>query len=232
MSDQVLTPSPALVNEACERFDRENQVVETALADLFTQHPTNLDPSQVLLKIVALNTLYSTRILAVLKVARHIHELGAKLDEALAAGAPEAVDWIANVEIDEKTLYYYSFASMYCNWHKPDLYPTYELRVDKYLCFLKKRDVFHSDAFTTREDLWSYPTFCNVVTAFRDEFGLGAFNFKQIDKFFWAQAQTITTTESETYHQFLDSVPQIVLEPTQEQPAATPQEQEQGAPTT
>ncbi len=225
MTDETFTPSAKLVSEACERFDRENEVVENALADLFAHYPANDNPSHVLLKVVALNALYSTRILAVLKVARHIHELGAKLDEALRAGSPEAVDWIANVTIDEKNLYYYSFASKYCNWHRPDLYPSYELRVERYLWFLKKREIFHSNALNTREDLWSYPTFCKVMNAFRDEFSLGAFNFKQIDKFLWSQAEAMAVAESEGFQQFLDTVPHLDAVTGQEQLSDSAQEQ-------
>lgn len=197
MDDSLIVPNANGVKSACQQFDRENEVVENALADLFAKYPANSDPSHVLLKVVALNSLYSTRILAVLKLAAHICEQGAKLDAALAAGLPEAVDTVASVTIGGKEFTFYSFATKYCNWHKPDLYPIYDSRVEKYLWFLKKREVFRSDTFNSCEDLWSYPTFCDVMTAFRDEFGLGSFSFKQIDKFLWSQGQSIWLAEAD-----------------------------------
>ena len=224
MDASLFTPSAELVNEACERFDRENEVVEKALADLFAQYPANTNPSHVLLKVVALNTLYSTRILAVLKVARHIHELGEKLDAALEAGSAEAVDWIANINIEEKNLYYYSFATKYCNWHKPDLYPLYELRVEKYLWFVKKQAVFNSDSLNGHEDLWSYSTFCKVMAAFREEFGLGSYNYKQIDKFLWAQAESMAAA-GEGMQQFLDDMPGAAPEAGHEQTESATQQE-------
>ena len=191
MDASLIVPNANLVDAACEQFDRENGVVENALGDLFALYPANDNSSHVLLKVVALNSLYSTRILAVLKLAAHICEQGAKLDTALAAGLPEAVDSVACVNIGGREFTFYSFATKYCNWHKPDLYPIYDSRVDKYLWFLKRRDVFLSDSFNAHEDLWSYPTFCKVMTAFRNEFGLGSFTFKQIDKYLWSQGQSI-----------------------------------------
>ena len=197
MDTALRAPDAVLVREACEQFDRENETSEKALAELFAAYPGNDNASHVLLKVVALNSLYSTRILAVLKLANHIAEQGAQIDAALAAGSAEAVEVIAGAgQID---LTFYSFATKYCNWHNPGAYPIYDSRVDKYLWGLKKQGLFSSEKLAERGDMWSYPAFCEVMTAFRNDFGLGAFSFKEIDKFLWSQGEAIWAMADEGY---------------------------------
>ena len=193
MDATLPVPNAELVSKACDEFDRENAVTEKALAELFAAYPGNDNPSHVLLKVAALNSLYATRILAVLKLATHIAGQGAAIDAALASGSPEAVDSVARLSIGEKDFTFYSFASKYCNWHQPSLYPVYDGRVDKYLWALKKQGIFQTEAFSNHEDLYSYPRFCLIVTAFREQFGLGSFTFKQIDKYLWSQGEAIWT---------------------------------------
>lgn len=189
MEATLRVPDAQLVREACEQFDSENEVSEKALAELFAAYPTNDDASHVLLKVVALNSLYSTRILAVLKLAMLIAGQAAKIDAALAAGSPEAVEAIAGG--GQTDLTFYSFATKYCNWHKPDSYPIYDSRVDKYLWSLNKQGIMHSEKLVERGDLWLYSSFREVMTAFREEFGLQTFSFKEIDKFLWSQSEAI-----------------------------------------
>ena len=195
MEATLRAPDAQLVREACEKFDRDNEISEKALAEQFAAYPTNEDASHVLLKVVALNSLYSTRILAVLKLANHIAGHGAKIDAALAAGTAEAVEAIASIGHTDLT--FYSFATKYCNWHRPDQYPIYDSRVDKYLWLLKKLGMLHTEKLAERGALWSYPTFREVMAAFREEFGLGAFSFKEIDKYLWSQGEAIWAVAEE-----------------------------------
>lgn len=197
METALIAPTVELVRAACEQFNRENGVTEKALADLFGAYPSNEDASHVLLKVAALNSLYATRILAVLKLAEHIVGLGAKLDAALVAGSPNAVEQIARIGIGEKDFTFYSFASKYCNWHRPELYPIYDSRVDKYLWLLKKQGELDSGKLVHRQDLWNYSKFRDIMAVLRDQFGLGSFSFKQIDAFLWSQGEAIWAAAEE-----------------------------------
>jgi hypothetical protein len=92
MSRMPTIRSPERIRAACEAFDRDNPVVEPALTELFTQYPGNDDIRHVLLKVVALNALYSTQIFIyservpnVLDVALHIHKNAQEIDSALTA---------------------------------------------------------------------------------------------------------------------------------------------------
>lgn len=92
-------PTEELVRTACQEFDRDNFVIEQALTELFSQYPQNNDLRRVLLKVVALNSLYSTWIPAysgkipdVLDVARLIHQDAQDVDASLDAGSAEIVE--------------------------------------------------------------------------------------------------------------------------------------------
>jgi hypothetical protein len=56
------TPTLELVKAECAAFDQECQLTEEALENLRVQFPRNTDISHVLLKVLVLNKLYSTRI--------------------------------------------------------------------------------------------------------------------------------------------------------------------------
>ena len=48
MHGPIETPTPETVKAACERFDRDNEASEHALAELFRQYPQNTDLRHVL----------------------------------------------------------------------------------------------------------------------------------------------------------------------------------------
>ena len=188
MNTAPRTPTAELVQAACEEFDQENLIVEQALKELFSQYPGNSYHPHVLLKVVALNRLYSTQIFAVHDVARHIHQQAQNVDSALAIGSPEIVDKIAKVTISttgkERTSY--SFATKYCSWHNPVSYPIWDSRVDRYLRSLKQTPF--ARFLSANPDLWDYyQEFVGIMTAFRDFYDLRSFTFKEIDKFLWSQ---------------------------------------------
>jgi hypothetical protein len=200
MDRVVLKPNAGDIKEAGRQFDAENEVLEEALQELFRQYPNNADIPPVLLKVTALNTLYSTqiplynsRIPTIFDVAAHIVDLG--IDSDLLAGSPELVNRIAKTAASGKAgRYYYSFATKYCSWHDPNSYPIFDSRVLAYLGHLRKsgclRD-FHQN------DLWDYPQFKKIVIQFRDENDLRDFNFKQIDKFMYLQGAVLVGRKDE-----------------------------------
>jgi len=181
-------PNAERVNHACEKFDEQFKVTENALGELFSLFPVNTDPSHVLLKVVVLNRLYSTQILAVHAVADHIYQIGREIDDELAAGSLEIVKKIATVKIGEKERVNFSFASKFCNWHRQEIYPIYDSHVDKYLWGLLKQ-VSYTDPIFTHDSLWNYPEFVKVMESFRKHYGLDLFTFKQVDKFIWLQGE-------------------------------------------
>jgi hypothetical protein len=206
-----IDPNPSSVREACRRFDKENAVVERALAELFRQYPTNDDEAHVLLKVVALNRLYSANIYAVYDVARHIYRHAEEVDSALKADppSPEAVDQIVQVKIlaTGKQRGYWAFATKYCSWHRPESYSIWDSRVARSLRSLKGSPFTRPDKWTQypqfaytdvngvarwRPDNWTqYRQFAYLMNQFRDFYSLGSFTFKEIDKFLWLSGESL-----------------------------------------
>jgi hypothetical protein len=199
-TDTVYEPTADRVSAACKKFDEQNGVLEQALEELFGQFPRNDSNPHVLLKVAALNALYSTRILALQDVASHIFERGKEVDSALALGAPEIVDAIAVVRISAtgKERRNYSFASKYCSWHKQGSYPIWDSRVKAYLTWLRQRP--KGSFLVKNPDSWTeYREFVEMVNSLRSVYRLGGFGFKQIDQFLYTEGEKLIA-EKERLH--------------------------------
>jgi hypothetical protein len=193
MSQLLLaTPTVELVKAKGDEFDRDpsTRLVEDALGQLRAHFPHNTETSHVLLKVLALNELYSARVLDIdVKIlAPHIAGLG--IDARLAEGSSSAVDLITHCDKLRKGCY--SFATKYCSWHNPAAYPIYDAYVDECLWAYKKQDG-HQDGYPEfhRQDLKVYPRLHEVVTQFCSFYRLGSCNFKAIDKFLWLQGESL-----------------------------------------
>jgi hypothetical protein len=184
MTTAIQIPTAERVKSACEQFDHENELVEQTLAELFHQFPGNGDPRHVLLKVVAVNSLYHTCIFALDVVARNIHEHHQEIDAALKAGSPEVIDLIARVKVKGKIYNFFSFATKYCSWQNPTAYPVYDSHVDHYLWALQQQSGFAS---FLHPDLWNSAKFLRIMNDFRGFHGLNSFTFKEIDKFLYIE---------------------------------------------
>ena len=202
---ELRTPTAALVRAACEVFDQDNPVVEPALTELFGRYPDNKDVRHVLLKVVALNSLYSTRIPIysekipnAVDLAQHIHKNAQEIDSGLAVDAPGIVETIAWVRAaGKKERGYFSFATKYCSWHRPELYPMWDANVQTYIEYLQERSDF-AKPFNVSADHWKYKEFRGAMNAFRDRYHLGSFAFKDIDKFLWLEGGRLRSSGSQT----------------------------------
>lgn len=206
MTENWMEPTVENVRLACKTFDEWADNPDPALSVLFEQFPDNTHEHHVLLKVVALNATYSTLIRGFSKntpsfydVARHI--VSSNIDGALETGDVMLVERIANVKAEDgRKMRFYSFATKYCNWHRPHLYPIYDSRVDEYLWELKQRTPFSS--FHRQDMYYDYPKLKSVITEFREHFGLQEFSYKLIDKFLYVAGSRLLQVSMG------DSVPQ------------------------
>jgi len=170
-------PTVDLVLEEEKFFDKENAATENALTWLFRQFPRNTEKFQVLLKVTAINQLYSTNIYAVRLVANQIADLD--IDSKLDTGSIKLVDDISRVRVGaDKQRYNLSFACKYCSWHRPESYAIYDSRARECLWAYKRQ----FDLSFTINDLWEYSSFFKAIKDFQDRFDLRRLSFKQIDK--------------------------------------------------
>lgn len=183
-------PSPTEVQKYLDRWQAGNTArLDSALRTLFETMPYNSDMGQVAVKLAALNGLYATNIFAVLQIASHITSLGIDADLAKGVPDPDLVERIACVSIKGKNRRNYSFATKYCSFHRPDLYPIYDALVQKILnTLLRQGETF--DTFEPGERWQSdYGLWCRSIDKFRTYFGLQSFSIRDIDKYLWMLAK-------------------------------------------
>lgn len=123
----IQQPSATEVQKYLTKWNEgNNEKLDSALKTLFQVMPRNDDVGEVAVKLAALNGIYSTNIFAVVQVAAHIANLD--IDKKLAEPAvdPDLIEEIATFTIKGKARRNYSFATKYCAFHRPDLYPIYD----------------------------------------------------------------------------------------------------------
>jgi hypothetical protein len=176
-----MLPEPNLerVEEESARFDAQDELIEKTVGDLFARYPRNVEAHGVLAKSVVLNQLYSARVLNIhiQQLARHITKCD--LDPLLDQGSPVAVDRI--IECPDIKIYY-SFATKYCSWHRPDAYPIWDRYVDETLWYYQRRYAFSN---YQHQQVGDYAKWVSIVSDFKRRFGLEDLNFKKVDKFLW-----------------------------------------------
>lgn len=151
--------------------------------------PRNVDVGEVSVKVAALNGLFATSTYGVVQMARHIVSLN--IDDPLSSGRadPDLVERIARLEQKGKVRRNYSFATKYCSFHRPDVYPIYDSLVVEILNGLLKQ----GEACDTFEpgETWNgdYGVYCRSVAGFRHHFGLDEFSIRDIDKYLWMVAR-------------------------------------------
>ena len=190
-------PTPQLVEEYVKAFDQDNDRVDyykdKALFELFSQFPCNTEPEQVLAKVTLLNSFYSTQIpdIALMEVTQDI--ISMNIDGRLHGDNADIspVNEIAyGLKRYQRNLY--SFASKYCSFHHPDRFPivdSYSKGMLYYMNHSEKQDLhFYADDFT-QTDLNNYLNYYKIYRSFIDHFHLGAFSFKDIDKYLWKYAK-------------------------------------------
>lgn len=154
---------------------------EKALDKLFmVLCPRNETIEDILIKCSSLNDFYSTNIFDIHTVAQHI--LSLHIDERLKNGDLSLVEDIANVEVNGKDHFFYSFATKYCSHHQPDKYAIYDSYVENVLVSMNKRIPFTN---FKREDMKDYSIYINVIRAFQKRFGLMDYSIKQLDQYIW-----------------------------------------------
>lgn len=188
---------------ACaEAFERtaDYPLGDRALRMLFRAYPLNGELEAVLLKVAALNALYRTQILDVYGMGAHI--VSCRVDPRLKGGKREAVDVIRHFRKRDC----YSFATKYCHWHRPSVYPMYDRFVAVALQWLNERLSFsqklRSDSFR------NYDLFAAAVDESRRAMGLNWRGYKRFDQGLWILGQLIKGEADSTVMRFVGPVPE------------------------
>lgn len=179
----IETPSVKQVNIYLEKWDKNPDffLAEQKVKIAFKEYPLNTDIYNIRAKVCILNNFYGTFINAINMVAERIHSLN--IDDKLSQGDISFVTNLADVSFKNgKSRNFYSFATKYCSFHRSDIYPMYDSRVEKILSYFNKKDDFSSIKKGQYRD---YDKFHEIFFAFKENYKLDKFTARQLDKYLW-----------------------------------------------
>lgn len=174
-------PTSELIEKYNDEWFKLNKYPEQEkiLENLFS-NSDNSNFETILTKTIYLNEFYSTRLDNVIGMARHIEKLN--IDSRLKANDLTLLEDIANTPSEMNNAY--SFASKYCCWHKPDVYPILDSYAKGVLYKMNKKYKFMPQ-FTRNVISYSYDFYCMIYEKFIQYFNLQNYTLKQIDRFLW-----------------------------------------------
>ena len=162
---------------------------EKVLADIFTKYPNNTTLAEVILKVNLLNAFYSTGILDVDTVARHI--VTQHVDTDIQNGNVAVIDKIARVKHNGKCWNHFSFATKYCSFHQPQKFPIFDSFIAECFSQLSKNNYFQKEFSknTIRND---YSDFKNFYDEFMTKQPALPQDYKEVDRYLWSSLKVQT----------------------------------------
>lgn len=164
--------------------DKKTNYTETALIKLFAStYPLNINLDEIVIKVSALDNLYSTQLRmsgGCVQMSHHIKALN--IDHRLQSGDLSLVDDIANITLpDGKSSRLYSFASKYCSFHRPEVFSIYDSYVDGVLKHFNKIDGFYGKGMNNKD----YLKYIDAINSFITFYELEEHSLKEVDKYLW-----------------------------------------------
>ena len=173
-------------------------IQEELLQSLVKEFPDHKIKDAVEVKVKLLNLFYSTGIQATNAMAENIVNIK-DIDSRLMKGDISLIKEIATLKLKGNTRYNYSFATKYCAYHQPKLYPIYDSIVAETLTSFfekgllpiykpaSKRSV-GDKTFTKAEfakKLKEYDFFLTVYRYFMEQYDLLDLSYRQVDSYIW-----------------------------------------------
>lgn len=175
-----------------ERYALADQVINEYV-DRFPKHGRLRD---VLGKVVLINSLYSTAIYDVIKMARHIQGIE-NIDKLIEKGDINAVEKMrknhrifvgkkGNKKRKERDIY--SFSTKYLNFHNQRAFPIFDNLVKRLLPELNNKYKIISDKIV-QKSLYDYGVYKEFIDALRFHILLDDENYKRLDQGLWVYAK-------------------------------------------
>ncbi|MBO5609300.1 MAG: hypothetical protein J5929_02840 [Eubacterium sp.] len=192
--------SKGLIDDYISKFDKKEKNVEEALKTLIENYPKNTDINEVMIKVAAIDSMYSTqlnrkiardKISHVTVMSERIKELK-QIDKCLHSdNKTTRMKAVQGIAIGNKEGYddAWSFASKYCSWHNQSGFAIFDKYSRGTIYSVCKTKTNALDSIrVTYELLLNYETFydiCEHLIAVIKERYNKEYTFKQIDKFLW-----------------------------------------------
>ncbi|SHH18792.1 hypothetical protein SAMN04488109_3074 [Chryseolinea serpens] len=160
--------------------------------ELFQNIPSNTKAEDILTKISAINDPDVSNHGIINDMVAHILKLA--IDERLKKGDLSLVEAIATANFQGKPYHLLHFASVYCNFHRPDVFPIYsEQHLEFYKQYIKTNQLPLDP-----EKLDTYDVFSKVLNDLIKRLGLtGKMNYLHIRKFGWLYAENVLKESSD-----------------------------------
>lgn len=154
--------------------------------ELFEKTPLNTNADDIRTKISAINDDEIRKQTLMEDMTTHIHNL--KIDDRLKRGDLTLVEDIANITSHGKSYNLLHFASVYCNYHKPDVYPIYSEQHFAFYQQYVKTFALPLDP----EKLHTYPVFSEALNDLLTRTNLkGKMNYLHVRKFGWLYMEKV-----------------------------------------
>ncbi|HEU5289202.1 MAG TPA: hypothetical protein VFU05_01085 [Cyclobacteriaceae bacterium] len=154
--------------------------------ELFSKTPLNATQDDVRTKVSALNDSDVRALSLEEDMINHIVKLN--IDDRIRRNDLKVVQEIAQISVQQKSHQLLHFASVYCNYHKPDVFPIYS---EQYHDFYKKYIAEYKLPLDPGK-LNTYAVFSQALNDLTQRLGLtGKLNYLQLRKFAWLYAETI-----------------------------------------
>lgn len=156
-------------------------VNDTRNLELYKANPSNKNADEIRTKISAIGDDPEIQQLPnVEELITHIQNL--KIDNRLQRGDLALVEDIAHLSVQGQSQNLLRFASMYCNLHRPDIFPIYsDQHLDFYRQYIKQNNLALDP-----EKLNTYSVFSAALNDLITRLGLkGKMNYLQLRKFGW-----------------------------------------------
>jgi hypothetical protein len=153
---------------------------------LFQEIPLNTNADDIRTKLSAINDTDVSNNALLDVVLNHIIKL--KIDARIKGGDLSVVEDIANFIVNGKQHHLLHFASVYCNFHRPDTFPIYsEQHIEFYKRYIKENRLRLDP-----EKINTYEVFSKALNDLVQRIGLtGKMNYLQIRKFGWLYAESV-----------------------------------------
>ena len=165
---------------------------------LVKEFPDHKTKDAVEVKVKLLNLFYSTGIQATNAMADNIVNIK-EIDSRLMKGDISLIKEIAPLKLKENTRYNYSFATKYCAYHQPELYPIYDSIVAETLTSFFEKGLLPKHKLTSKRSvgdktltkgefakkLKEYDFFVAVYRYFMEQYDLLDFSYRQVDSYIW-----------------------------------------------
>jgi len=162
--------------------------------ELFKKNSLNTNLDEIRTKISALNDDPDIKQLSGLDdMANHIMKLN--VDDRIKQSDLSVVEDIANITVNGKAYHFLHFASLYCNLHRPDIFPIYsEQHFPFYREYIKRNNLkLDPDKLNT------YAVFSAALDDLLTRTGVkGKMNYLHIRKFGWLYIDHVMKEASET----------------------------------